>query len=205
MWKLRAGIGLVAVVLIVVGSGGAWSAADDSPKKSRGKAAAAVQSADQPDEDVTLLELNWEETKKLIAEHKGKVVVLDAWSTSCPPCMKEFPNLVKLQEKYGEKIACISFSTDYAGIKKKPPETYREKVLAFLRKNRATFQNVLCNEPADEVFEKMEIASIPAVFIYDRDGKLLKRFDNENLEKGQDDFTYEKDINPFVEKLVEMP
>ena len=48
---------------------------------------------------VTLQIVDWDETLMLVAAHKGKVVVLDAWSTSCQPCMKEFPNLVKLHRK----------------------------------------------------------------------------------------------------------
>ena len=39
--------------------------------------------------------------KQRIAAKRGKVVVMDAWSTSCPPCMKEFHNLVELHKQYG--------------------------------------------------------------------------------------------------------
>jgi len=82
--------------------------------------------------------LNWEQTQKLVARHKGQIVVLDAWSTSCAPCKEEFPNLVKLHQRHGKDVACISMSCDYAGIKNKPPEFYRERVLKFLREQEAT-------------------------------------------------------------------
>src|ERR1700730_13940482 len=39
--------------------------------------------------------------QQLIAEKRGKVVVVDAWSTSCPPCVKSFPDLVALYQKIG--------------------------------------------------------------------------------------------------------
>lgn len=144
---------------------------------------------------------NWDETLALVAEHKGKIVVLDLWSTSCDPCMVEFPHLVELHKQHGGKLVCLSASCDYAGIKSKPPESYRDRVLEFLTKQNATFQNVLLNVESDVLFEKIELASIPAVYVFGKDGKVAKRFDNDNAKPGED-FTYMKDIVPFVEKLL---
>ena len=102
----------ISACLVLLGIGFS-TAADDKT--------APNQSAGKP--KVSLEVVTWEQTQKLVAAHKGKIVVLDAWSTSCQPCMKEFPNLVKLHEKYGKKgLVCISLSCDYQGIKNKPPE-----------------------------------------------------------------------------------
>lgn len=150
---------------------------------------------------VTLDIKNWDETLALVAQHKGKIVVLDVWSTSCDPCMVEFPHLVELHKKHGKKLICMSASCDYAGIKSKPPESYRDRVLEFLTKQNATFTNVLLNVDSDTLFEKIELASIPAVYVFGTDGKVAKRFDNDNAKPGED-FTYTKDIVPFVEKLL---
>ena len=150
---------------------------------------------------VTLDIKNWDETLELVAKHKGKIVVLDVWSTSCDPCMVEFPHLVELHKQHGEKLVCMSASCDYAGIKSKPPETYRDRVLEFLTKQNATFTNVLLNVESDALFEKIELASIPAVYVFGTDGKVAKRFDNDHAKPGED-FTYTKDIVPFVEKLL---
>ncbi len=187
----------VSLVLLVV-SAVAPTFADE---QAGGKKTVAAK---EPEEKatVTLEIVSWEETQKLVAAHKGKVVVLDAWSTSCQPCMKEFPNLVKMHQKYGGKqVTCMSLSCDYQGIKNKPPEYYRERVMKFLDKQGAGFQNLLANEPAEELYEKMELASIPAVFVYGRDGKLVKRFDNEQAKTEDDNFTYE-DVNKLVEELL---
>lgn len=151
---------------------------------------------------VTVQIASWEETLKLIAGHKGKVVVLDAWSTSCQPCVKEFPNLVKLHKRYGGKgLQCMSLSCDFSGIKNKPPEFYEEKVLKFLTKQEATFQNILSNVPLDDLLDEMQLSSIPAVYVFGRDGKLVKRFDNEKAEKEEDNFTY-ADVTKLVEELL---
>lgn len=153
---------------------------------------------------VKLQILDWDETLAIVKKHKGKIVVMDVWSTSCDPCVKEFPNLVKLHKAHSKDIACISVATDYAGSKKKPPEFYRERVLTFLTEQEATFDNILSNVPSDELFEKMELSSIPAVYVFGRDGKLVKRFDNNAAGETKTDeeaFTYE-DVNKVVFGLL---
>jgi thiol-disulfide isomerase/thioredoxin len=173
-------------------------AADD--KGAGNQKSGVKEAAGQPKVSIEIV--NWEETQKLVAAHKGKIVVLDAWSTSCQPCMKEFPNLVKLHQKYGGKgLACMSLSCDYQGIKNKPPEFYRQRVLNFLEKQEAVFQNLLASVPAEELYEKLELASIPAVFVYGRDGKLVKRFDNEQAKSEDENFTY-ADVVKLVDELL---
>ena len=41
-----------------------------------------------------------EDVKALIAANKGKVVFLNFFATYCVPCHKEFPDIIKLQNKY---------------------------------------------------------------------------------------------------------
>ncbi len=158
---------------------------------------------DAADAQVTLKILDWDATETLIAEHKGKVVVVDMWSTSCAPCRKEFPHLVRLHKKYKNRVACVSVNCDYLGIQGEPPESDRDRVLEFLREKGATFDNVLSSVASDELFEKLEFASIPVVYVYGKDGTLKKRFDNEEGLYGDEGFTYQKDVIPFVEGLLQ--
>jgi thiol-disulfide isomerase/thioredoxin len=160
------------------------------------------EAADAASLRVTLDIKNWDETLELVAQHKGKIVVLDLWSTSCDSCLAEFPNLVELHKKYPrDKLVCMSASCDYVGINSKPPESYRDAVLEFLTRQGATFQNVLLNVDSDTLFEKIELASIPAVYVFGADGQVAKRFDNDNAQGGEE-FTYAKDVFPFIEKLL---
>lgn len=143
--------------------------------------------------DVKLSILSFDEIGKLIAGKRGKVVVMDAWSTSCPPCLKDFHNLVELHEEYGpDKLACISLSFDYEGIGQ--PEDVREPVLGFLRSQGATFDNVMSHEESDVLYRKFKLSSVPAVFVYDRDGKLRERFVDEGA--------YEQ-VRPLVAELIQ--
>ena len=144
--------------------------------------------------------LDFEGIQRLVESQRGKVVVMDAWSTSCPPCLKEFPNLVALHNRYGpSRVACISLSFDYEGIG--TPEEVVPKVTKFLESQGATLDNVLSSEESDILYRKFKLASVPAVFVYDREGKLVKRFDNENAKTEAEAFTYQQ-VNELVDKLL---
>jgi thiol-disulfide isomerase/thioredoxin len=130
-------------------------------------------------QDIRLKILDYEGLEKLISLQRGKVVVLDAWSTGCPPCVREFPDLVAMHRRIGpDRLACISLSFDYEGIGK--PEDQAPPVLAFLRSQGATFENVLASEEPVAFYKKLEIPSVPAVFVYDRQGKLRERFQDDS-------------------------
>lgn len=157
---------------------------------------------------VSVAVASWEEIQATIAKHTGKVVVVDLWSTSCVPCLRELPKLAELQEQHPETVACISVNIDYIGAVGKPPESYRDTVMKRLEESESTCQNFLSSTSDSDVYEKInleseiELASIPAVFVYDRDGKLLKRFDNDKRDYGEEGFTYADHIGPLVEKAM---
>ena len=159
-----------------------------------------TSSAAKADDDVSLDIVSYDEILARIAKGQGKVVVMDAWSTSCPPCMKEFHNLVELHQKYGDdKVKCMSLSFDYEGIDK--PEDQHGRVLGFLRGQKATFENLMSNEESDTLYRKFKLAAVPAVFVYDREGNLRKRFDNQKAKSKEEQFSY-ADVRALVEQLL---
>ncbi len=150
---------------------------------------------------IDLTESNWEELQSLIEEHKGKVVVVDIWSTACEPCMKEFPSLIQLQKSHPDDLVAISFDVDFAGIKNKPASYYRERVLKFLSSQvESRVIHRMCNTPAEDLFDAIKLDSIPAVFVYDREGVLAKRFAGSN--GSSEGVSYANQITPFVDDLV---
>ena len=140
----------------------------------------------------------WAEIEKAVTS-TGKVTVVDLWSTSCDPCLKEFPGLVRLNQEHGQEVSCFAVSLDFDGRKTAPPESYQEAITEFLTKNKATFPNYICATDSDTMYDTLDIPSIPVVMIYDADGKLVKKFVDAGDTAG---FGYEKDVIPFVQSLL---
>jgi thiol-disulfide isomerase/thioredoxin len=201
VWMLAAVV-LSATVVISVGCserepmGGVVAIHDGKPSAGTATkvtvAAAPAPTAPEAAGEVKLVLKDYDALQALIASKKGKVVVVDVWSTYCDPCMKEFPGLVGLHKKYGlEKVACISMCTNYSGIGK--PEDELAEPLKFLQKQGATFDNLLSTDADEALYKKLKIGSVPCIFVYDADGKLAKLFDKET--------TYaevEKVVTPLV-------
>lgn len=199
-------------------AGGCSNSSSDSKPESQGSskpagvsqtneekpATAAKEKEAEPETpaEIPLKIATWEEVEQQVATHAGKVVVLDLWSTSCQPCIREFPNLVALQKKFPEGVVCMSVNSDYFGTKSKPPEYFVERVTAFLTEQNATFDNYLCSVSSDELYAQLKLASIPAVLVYGTDGKLVNRFDNDEMKYG-DEFTYPDHVIPLVEQLLQ--
>lgn len=147
-------------------------------------------------DEVKLRHADYDQMMETVESHEGRVVVMDCWSTWCPPCVEEFPRLVKLHQKYGpkKKVACISVSFDYDGTGE--PEDVEPDVLAFLQEQKATFDNILASEDTETLLKKLDLPSIPAVYVFDQKGKLAKRFDDSGGK-----FTYD-DVEKLVSELL---
>ena len=113
-----------------------------------------------------------------VRKHAGKVVVLDCWSTSCPPCVKEFPSLVALADKHAGSVVCLSLAVEYDGFGR--PEDHVPPVQAFLEKvgaDRVT--NFVASEEADVIYKKLDLVSVPAISVWKPDGSLAARYDDD--------------------------
>jgi thiol-disulfide isomerase/thioredoxin len=141
----------------------------------------------------------WEEIQT-VATSSGRITVVDLWSLSCEPCLKEFPGLVRLHQTLGSSVQCIAVDVDFDGRKTRPPEDYEDRVIAFLdRVGASGFPTYICRTPSDDVFAATDLVSIPAVLIYDAEGKIVKVFVDAGETLG---FSYEEDVIPLVTKLA---
>ena len=127
---------------------------------------------------------------KMVATHKGKIVLLDFWATWCVPCRAEMPQLVKLSEKLRARgFDLITVSAD-------APE---DEAAAFkvLTQNAVAAPFYLKKAVDDDKFYDSVDAKwsgeMPAMFIYDRSGKRVRSFLGE---------TPVKDIEAAIQKLL---
>ncbi len=141
---------------------------------------------------------SWEAIEQTVTS-TGQVTVVDLWSLACPPCLKEFPELVRLHQELGDRVHCVGVDLDFDGRKTRPPESYQPKVAEFLGSVDAEFDNYISQSPIDDVLAEVGVVSIPTVLIYDADGNLVKQFVDSGETAG---FTYDDDIIPLVRQLA---
>lgn len=72
-----------------------------APKASPTESAKAAGLIGQPHPPFELKDL--EGVSRKSSEWRGKVMVINFWATWCPPCRKEMPAFVELQDKYAER------------------------------------------------------------------------------------------------------
>ena len=129
----------------------------------------------------------------------GRVTVVDFWSTSCGPCLREYPNLVQLKRRYGDQLRAIGVNLDFDGRRTRPPETYEPAVRDFTERQGATFVNFISRTPSDDILAQLDAPSMPVVLIYDDRGELISRFVDAGETLG---FTYQSHVVPAVEELL---
>jgi thiol-disulfide isomerase/thioredoxin len=176
--------------------------ATDGSAADNGSADINVSANNNSSDSIPLEIKTWDEVQAWIASQQGKVVVLDLWSTYCGPCRREFPRLVALHDQGNEQIACASLSLDFYGGSGKP-ESVQPQVLEFLKSKNATMQNFISSTPDSDVLQAIAADAVPVTLIYDQTGKLHKVFKNDNNEYGPEGFTYDDDIEPLVQQLVQ--
>ena len=80
---------------------------------------------------VELKDVKYSGLIEAVKAQRGKVVLVDVWATFCPPCMKNYPHVLKLQQELAAKgLVCISVSVDLPNKKNAAQE--------FLQKQNST-------------------------------------------------------------------
>ncbi len=102
------------------------------------------------------------------SDFQGKVLVLDFWATYCPPCRDEVPHLIALQRRYGAQgLHVVGLNVGGAEDRPKVPEFIEEFGIQYA-----------LGYPDDQMSELFfaDNSAIPQTYVYDRKGRLAKRF-----------------------------
>ncbi len=99
-----------------------------------------------------------------INDLKGNIVIIDFWASWCGPCNRSIPFYNRMNEKYGEQgliIIGINVNEDETTIKKAKQDYEINYYLAL---------------PDEKFSTHFKVQGIPAMFMFDRDGKLIDEF-----------------------------
>ncbi len=111
-----------------------------------------------------------DDLKSIMDANKGKVILVNFWATWCKPCVKEFPDLVKLQNDYKDKGFVLVF------ISADMPEEIKSKVSPFLSQEKVDFPTyyIGSDKPEDIInyVDKDWQGAIPSTYIYDKEGNV---------------------------------
>ena len=98
------------------------------------------------------------------ADQRGKVVVVNYWATWCPPCRIETPGLVNIANEYKSRGVVIIGVTMDENISDVPP---------FVEKYAIPYRILL---PGNDPNLSSEGMALPTTFLYDKNGKLAKKY-----------------------------
>ncbi len=153
---------LLAVALAVgAGLGGYMLAEDDTPPppvtltSTKGKTLQTLLTTPMP--DLT-------GKPQQLTAYKGQVVVINFWATWCPPCRKEMPDLVALQQKFkGQGVQVVGLSIDTA-----------ENVKAFQQQYQIPFPLLIAEPEVAQWSTELgnAAAGLPFTLVLDKNGEI---------------------------------
>lgn len=98
---------------------------------------------------------------------KGKIVIVKVWFINCKACVKEFPELNALTQKYANRDNVFFISLAY---------DEKKKLKHFLSKKALNYQNAQVS--IDYITEKLQVQMFPTHFVIDKKGNILKTFND---------------------------
>ena len=111
-----------------------------------------------------------------LADHKGRVVMVNFWATWCPPCQNETPDLVNVANQFAAKgLSAVGISLDRGDP---------DKVQKFATEYKIPYPIIM---PPEDSAVAQGIEAIPVTLLLDRQGKIAQRWvgavDEETLRK----------------------
>lgn len=137
--------------------------------------------------------INKDSLSNILTDNKGKVIFINVWATWCEPCVKEFPDIVKIYNEYKNKnISFLSLSVDLKS-------DIDSVVIPFLKKQSAGLPVYLVDEKSSEAvinyLNPEWSGAIPVTIIYDKKGR------REKFLSGAQDYLQLKNSIDSVESL----
>lgn len=106
-----------------------------------------------------------------ISEWRGKILVINFWATWCPPCLKEIPDFIALQQQYSDK------NVQFIGIALED----KEPVAEYLAAAKINYPILLGGDNGITLAHQLgdSVDAVPYTLIVDRQGQIVHRHPGE--------------------------
>ncbi len=100
-----------------------------------------------------------------ISEWSGKILVINFWATWCPPCLKEIPDFVTLQEQYAAK------GLQFIGIAIED----KQAVAEYAAKTKINYPVLLGGDNGIALAHQLgnNVDAVPYTLIVDKQGQII--------------------------------
>lgn len=119
-----------------------------------------------------------------LSQFRGKYVLVDFWATWCVPCRKSNPHVIELYNKYHKKGLEVIFIADDDNNVPKLKEAIKkdglQKMHHILRGLKTISRGNF--DRTNDISDKYGVHSIPTKFLIDKDGNIVGKMENEELD-----------------------
>ena len=101
--------------------------------------------------------------RQVLADHHGRLVLLNFWATWCAPCVEEMPSLDRLQGLRGDVLEVVAVSVDHG-----EPETIDRFFDRLGIGHLAVYQ-----DRGGALSRAFDVRAYPSTFLIDRNGQVI--------------------------------
>jgi thiol-disulfide isomerase/thioredoxin len=102
------------------------------------------------------------------------IVVVVVWATWCGPCVRELPMMLEVEKKFDHRVRFIYVSADFKSQRGSIAKIFTEKGGRL-----PTYFRSGDDQPFIDAVDAKWSGTIPATFIFDRNGTQLRRWQGE--------------------------
>lgn len=164
---------LVFAAAAMVGCAGNGNSAADSEAAQESDSLASVEAnvASELPEGVMVKSIDnaiagEEVFKAIVADYKGKPVLVDFWATWCPPCRAAMKTIVPVKEAMADKVTFVYVTTTSS-----PEDTWNEMI-----KEIHGDHYYVTEDQWNTLLDQFESEGIPTYVIVDKEGNVVNKY-----------------------------
>ncbi|NOQ77529.1 MAG: redoxin domain-containing protein [Methylococcaceae bacterium] len=125
---------------------------------------------DQQQASIPALELNLpdiDDNPRSLSEWQGKIRIINFWATWCPPCIKEIPEFIRLQNEFNDK------NLQFIGIALEDKQTVEQ----YLKNNPVNYPMLIGGDKAIALSQQLGniVNAVPFSLIINHQGQIIHR------------------------------